>query len=143
MEDFADDNFNLDENGRKFSKWVENTVGKGEIARYKQFLLFPQCFQKARFQGASKGVIVWQWVTLSYTTLNFFNDFHPFPPAPIERTFENIVFVWVFMPYQQYFSYLTATVHKSMFPGLFLTLSQTTYFRLFQSEKVCRQQFQI
>ena len=26
---------------------VENTVGKGEIARYEQFLLFPQCFQKA------------------------------------------------------------------------------------------------
>ena len=25
---------------------VENTVGKGEIA-YEQFLLFPQCFQKA------------------------------------------------------------------------------------------------
>ena len=27
-------------------KKVENTVGKGEIARYKQFLFFPQCFQK-------------------------------------------------------------------------------------------------
>ena len=26
----------------------ENTVGKGETARYEQFLLFPQCFQKAR-----------------------------------------------------------------------------------------------
>ena len=26
-------------------KSVENTVGKGEIARYEQFLLFPQCFQ--------------------------------------------------------------------------------------------------
>ena len=25
---------------------VENTVGKGEIARNEQFLLFPQCFQK-------------------------------------------------------------------------------------------------
>ena len=25
-------------------KWVENTVGKGEIARYEQFLLFSQCF---------------------------------------------------------------------------------------------------
>ena len=25
-------------------KTFENTVGKGEIARYKQFLLFPQCF---------------------------------------------------------------------------------------------------
>ena len=24
----------------------KNTVGKGEIARYEQFLLFPQCFQK-------------------------------------------------------------------------------------------------
>ena len=28
------------------SKLKENTVGKGEIARYEQFLLFPQCFQK-------------------------------------------------------------------------------------------------
>ena len=27
-------------------EWVENTVRKGEIARYEQFLLFPQCFQK-------------------------------------------------------------------------------------------------
>ena len=25
---------------------VENTVGKGEIARYEQFLIFPHCFQK-------------------------------------------------------------------------------------------------
>ena len=28
-----------------FSKKVENTVRKGEIARNEQFLLFPQCFQ--------------------------------------------------------------------------------------------------
>ena len=42
----ADDNFRIDENCRKFSKWVENIVGKGEIAHYEQFLLFPQCFQK-------------------------------------------------------------------------------------------------
>ena len=62
MKEFADDNFRFDENGRKFSKRVENTVGKGEIARYEQFLLFPQCFQKACFPGVSKGVIVWEWV---------------------------------------------------------------------------------
>ena len=37
-------------------------MGKGEIARYEQFLLFPQCFQKACFTGALKGVIVWEWV---------------------------------------------------------------------------------
>ena len=42
---FAENNFNLDENGRKFSKHVENTMGKGEIARFEQFLLFPKCFQ--------------------------------------------------------------------------------------------------
>ena len=60
--EFADGNFKFYENGRKLSKRVENTVGKGEIARYEQFLLFPQCFQKACFPGASKGVIVWEWV---------------------------------------------------------------------------------
>ena len=43
---YAEDNFSFDENGRKFSKEVDNTVGKGEIARFKQFLLFPQCFPK-------------------------------------------------------------------------------------------------
>ena len=47
-----------DKNGRKLSKWVENTVGKGEIAHNEQFLLFPQSFQKACFPGASKSVIV-------------------------------------------------------------------------------------
>ena len=41
---------------------MENTVGKGKIAHYKQFLLFPQCFQNAYFPEASKGVIVWEWV---------------------------------------------------------------------------------
>ena len=32
LEEFADDNFKFDEKGRKFSKRLENTVGKGEIA---------------------------------------------------------------------------------------------------------------
>ena len=64
LKDFADDNLKFEENGRKLLKPVENTVGKGEIARYEQFLLFPQCFQKACFPGASKGIIVWEWVKL-------------------------------------------------------------------------------
>ena len=46
LKEFADDNFKFDENGRMFTKLGENTVGKGEIAHYEQFLLFPQCFQK-------------------------------------------------------------------------------------------------
>ena len=46
LKEFADNNSKFDENGKKLSKRVENTVGKGEIAIYEQFLLFPQCFQK-------------------------------------------------------------------------------------------------
>ena len=45
LKEFADNNYKFDENGRKFSEWVENTMRKGEIACYKQFL-FPWCFQK-------------------------------------------------------------------------------------------------
>ena len=69
LKEFADDNFKFNENGRKLPKRVENTVGKKEIARYEQFLLFPQCFQKACFPGASKDVIVWEWVNLTCTVL--------------------------------------------------------------------------
>ena len=42
---FAEDNFKFDENYRKFSKKIENSVKKGEIARYEQFLLFSKSFQ--------------------------------------------------------------------------------------------------
>ena len=34
-------------NGREFLKRSENTEGKGEIAHYKQFLLFPQGCQES------------------------------------------------------------------------------------------------
>ena len=54
LKEFADDNFKFDENGSNLSIWVENIVGKGEIARYEQFLLFPQCLQKACFPGVKR-----------------------------------------------------------------------------------------
>ena len=60
LKQFADDNFEFDINSRKFSQPVENTVDKGEIAHYEQFLLFLQCFQKACFPRASKGFIMWE-----------------------------------------------------------------------------------
>ena len=46
MKEYADDNSKVDENGRRFSKWTENSVGQEEIACYKLFLLFPQSFLK-------------------------------------------------------------------------------------------------
>ena len=39
---FPDDNSECDKNGGEFSKRLENTVGKGDIAHYMQFLHFPQ-----------------------------------------------------------------------------------------------------
>ena len=104
LKEFAEDNSKFDENGRKLSIWVKNTVGKGDIASYEQFLLFPWCFQKACFPGASKGVIVWEWVK----TLWKGNG-----------------------------AVLKSSIQRQ------LTHYQTTKFRLFQTERVCRRQFQI
>ena len=59
MKEFADIDIKFDGNGRKLSKRVENTVGKGEIARR-------ECFQKACLPGVSKSVIVWEWVKVIF-----------------------------------------------------------------------------
>ena len=78
MKEFADDNFKFDVNGRKLSKQVENTVGKGEIALYKQFLLFPQCFQKTCLQTRKnqglfgKGLTLYQPILI--LRMNFFEN---------------------------------------------------------------------
>ena len=42
MKEFTDDNLKFDELGGKFYKRVEETVGRGDIAFYEQFPLFPQ-----------------------------------------------------------------------------------------------------
>ena len=47
LNEFADENFKIDENGWKFYNRVEYTVGVGENPRYEQFLLFPRCFRKS------------------------------------------------------------------------------------------------
>ena len=54
--------FKFYENDRKFSKWVENTARIGEITRYEQFLLFPQCFQKMYTVDTYKPGLVWKRV---------------------------------------------------------------------------------
>ena len=40
--------------GIQFSDLIEKIMGKEEIACYKQFLLFPQCFQKLSVVDALK-----------------------------------------------------------------------------------------
>ena len=45
LKELADNNFKLEENGvGVMGKDKKNTAEQGEIARYEQFFLFPQCF---------------------------------------------------------------------------------------------------
>ena len=62
LKEFADNNFKCDKIGEKFYKSVENTVEKGEIAHYKNFLLFPQCFQKICNTDMYKAGLIWERV---------------------------------------------------------------------------------
>ena len=68
LKKFADANFKFDENGRMFYKQTENTLGKGEIARFERFLLFPQCFQKICIADTLKQGLVWERVKLMLFT---------------------------------------------------------------------------
>ena len=67
LKQFADNNFKFDENGRQFSKQVENTVGKGGIAGNEQFLLFPKCFQKTCTETRKNQGLFWKRLTLYHT----------------------------------------------------------------------------
>ena len=97
MKDFADDNLKFEEIGRKLFKPVENTVGKGEIARYEQFLLFPQCFLKACFPGGPQKVSLCgnglrlksDWVSVDCFSIAERGRLHVFL-SPIEVGFINV-----------------------------------------------------
>ena len=73
MKELADNNFKFDENRRQFSKCIEieNSVGKGEIALYEQFLLFPQCFQKTCTADSQKPGLVWERLKQHVLTQKF------------------------------------------------------------------------
>ena len=48
-EEFAEDDFKFDENGREFSIWVENTVGKGRNCSFRAIYPFPTVFSREFF----------------------------------------------------------------------------------------------
>ena len=54
LKEFADDNLKFDDNERKLSKQVENTVGKGEIACYDNFSFYHSVFKRLVSQGRQK-----------------------------------------------------------------------------------------
>ena len=79
MKKVADDDFKFDENSRKFSKWVENTVGKGEIAHYKQFLLFQSVFKRLILQTRKNQGLFGKGLNLLFGQGSSFLLFIPFP----------------------------------------------------------------
>ena len=50
LKEFADDNSKFDENGKKLSKRVENTVGKGKLLITSNFSFFNIVFQRLVLQ---------------------------------------------------------------------------------------------
>ena len=61
LKEFADDNFKLDKNGRKFSKWVENTVEKGRNCSLRAISPFSHSvFKKIRNADTKKPGLVWE-----------------------------------------------------------------------------------
>ena len=87
LKEFADGNFGFAENGRKFSKTTENTVGKGEIACYEQFLLFPWCFPKTCPADTSKPGLVWERVNNLFCVLTILRHKIALLPATFDLLF--------------------------------------------------------
>ena len=54
LNEFADDDFKFDENGRKLSKRVENTVGKGKLLVLSNFSFSHGVFKRLVAQGRQK-----------------------------------------------------------------------------------------
>ena len=50
LKEFADDNSKFDENGRKFSKWIENTVGKKKLLITSNFFFALSVFKRLVLQ---------------------------------------------------------------------------------------------
>ena len=65
LKESADENFKFDENGRKLSKWVKKTLWEKE----KLLATTNFSFSLSVFKGASKGVIVWEWVNGEFAVI--------------------------------------------------------------------------
>ena len=66
MKASVDDKFNVTKTIISVFDRVEKNCGKRRNCLYKQFLLFPQYFQKVSSPNVSKGEIVWEWVNSPY-----------------------------------------------------------------------------
>ena len=71
MKEFADDISKFYKNCRNFSKWVEKTVGKEEIAFYEQFLLSHRVFKRLVLQTCTNQGLFGKGLNLCHTVYSF------------------------------------------------------------------------
>ena len=68
LEEFSDNNFELDENGTNIFKGVEKTVGKGESLIRSNFSFFPSVFKQLVLQTCKNQDLFGKGLTLDQTT---------------------------------------------------------------------------
>ena len=133
----------------------ENTVGKGYNSHYEQFLLFPQCFPKTCTADTLKPGLVWGRVNPICTKQQNCGQVliehlqttkcNPKIKICVEKDSKHCGSRRLpsFYTFPTIFSkvFLVVKNWDCMVKGL--THYQTTNFRLFRTERVCRQQFQI
>ena len=121
---FADDKLNVTKIIISVFDRVENIVGKGEIACTSNFS-FPIMFSKGFFPRPVKRSLCWNGLKKE--------------ARRGQHQYFQIVYLFKVLNIFQNMS----TNKKAIQTFYVLTLSQTTNFRLFQTERVCRRQFQI
>ena len=136
----------------------ENIVGNEEITRNEWFLLFPQCFlyfpnQISVFEShlfcQLQMLWIWTspdfwksdtktWVVSAMQQSPKKSQYFKVKPPPILKFF---LCAWFTQSPLSSAMHSISTWEGLCHSGIKLTLSQTTNFRLFQTERVCRQQF--
>ena len=143
LKEFADDNFKFDENGSKLSKRVENTVGKVEkLLVTSNFSFSHSVFKRLVSQGCQKVSLCGNGLT---SKVLFELTIWVPKPRIVEHSnsmfyIANRQFLAPLVKSQQAFF---LTLYSSFVSLCVLSHYQKTNFRLFQTEIVCRRQFQI
>ena len=128
LKEFADDNFKFDKNQGKFSKRVENSVGKGELLIYP--LLYNPNLMTLR-KKTSENIVGKGENAGNQHFLLFSQCFIPFQNQI--SIFDSLLFCHLEI----------LLISRSLKFCCLLTISKTTNFRLLQSERLCRQQFHL
>ena len=114
LKEFAGNSFELDENGRKFSKWIENTGGKGEITLNEQFQHFPTVFSKELYtRHLKRKQLVWERV--NSRPHNKFLDITKFKAKADDKCFLKADFLFIYRVENLGFSFPTIFVKPFSF----------------------------